>query len=98
MAKRMGNKPPEKWMQKADKSMERRGTKGDFKEEAQKRGMGVQELANKVMRNTEAYPSALVKQANFAKNAAKISKDNKRSSASHKSRTEARRNKRSART
>jgi len=45
--------------------------KGTFTAAAKKRGMGVQEFASKVMENKEDYSSAMVKKANFAKNAAK---------------------------
>ena len=45
--------------------------KGAFTREAKRRGMGVQEFANKVMANKEDYSPLLVKRANFAKNAAK---------------------------
>lgn len=45
--------------------------KGKFTEAAKRRGMGVQEFANKVMANKEDYSPLLVKRANFAKNAAK---------------------------
>ena len=45
--------------------------KGKFTLEAKRRGMGVQEFANKVMANKEDYSPLLVKRANFAKNAAK---------------------------
>lgn len=45
--------------------------KGKFTAAAKRRGMGVQEFANKVMANKEDYSPLLVKRANFAKNAAK---------------------------
>ena len=43
---------------------------GKFTEWAQKRGMTVQEAANKVMANRSKYTADVVKMANFAKNAA----------------------------
>ena len=43
---------------------------GKFTRWAQARGMSVQEAASKVMSNTDEYPPAVVKMANFAKNAA----------------------------
>ena len=43
---------------------------GKFTRWAEARGMSVQEAANKVMSNTDEYPPAVVKMANFAKNAA----------------------------
>jgi hypothetical protein len=42
--------------------------KGKFTAQAQARGMGVQEFANKVMANKEDYSPTTVKRANFAKN------------------------------
>lgn len=45
--------------------------RGTFTAEAKKRGMGVQEFASKVMSNKEEYSPAMVKKANFAKNASK---------------------------
>ena len=43
---------------------------GKFTRWAEARGMSVQEAASKVMANTDEYPPAVVKMANFAKNAA----------------------------
>jgi len=43
---------------------------GKFTRWAEARGMSVQEAASKVMSNTDEYPPAVVKMANFAKNAA----------------------------
>jgi hypothetical protein len=43
---------------------------GKFTRWAQARGMSVQDAASKVMANTDEYPPAVVKMANFAKNAA----------------------------
>lgn len=48
--------------------------RGTFTAAAKKRGMGVQEFAGKVMANKEDYSSAMVKKANFARNAAKWKK------------------------
>ena len=45
--------------------------RGTFTAAAKKRGMGVQEFASKVLANKENYSSAMVKKANFARNAAK---------------------------
>ena len=44
--------------------------KGKFTKWAEARGMSVQAAANKVMANTDQYPTSVVKMANFAKNAA----------------------------
>lgn len=46
--------------------------KGKFTAQAQARGMGVQEFANKVMANKEDYSPTTVKRANFARNAKKF--------------------------
>jgi hypothetical protein len=45
--------------------------KGTFTEAASKHDMGVQEFASKVLANKEDYSSAMIKKANFARNAAK---------------------------
>lgn len=45
--------------------------RGTFTAAAKKRNMGVQEFASKVLANKENYSSAMVKKANFAKNAKK---------------------------
>ena len=45
--------------------------RGTFTAAAKQRGMGVQEFANKVLANKDNYSSAMVKKANFARNAAK---------------------------
>lgn len=44
--------------------------RGTFTRAAKKHNMGVQEFANHVLNNKENYSSAMVKKANFAKNAA----------------------------
>ena len=59
-----------KWIQKATKKMEKKGTKGAFSRSAQKAGMSTKAYANKVLHDPHA--SALQKKrANFAKNVAK---------------------------
>ena len=45
--------------------------KSTFTAAAKKRGLVVQELATKVLKNKKEYSSAMVKKANFAKNAKK---------------------------
>lgn len=45
--------------------------RGTFTAAAKKRGMGVQEFAGKVLANKSNYSTAMVKKANFAKNASK---------------------------
>lgn len=49
--------------------------RGTFTAAAKKRGLGVQEFADKVMANKSEYSTAMVKKANFAKNAAKWKKE-----------------------
>jgi hypothetical protein len=46
--------------------------RGKFTAQAESRGMGVQEFANKVMANPDEYSTTTVKRANFARNAAKF--------------------------
>lgn len=48
--------------------------RGTFTAAAKKRGKGVQEFARQVLANKENYSSAMVKKANFARNAAKWNK------------------------
>lgn len=48
--------------------------RGTFKAAATKHGMGVQEFASKVLRNKDSYSPAMVKKANFARNASKWNK------------------------
>ena len=45
--------------------------RGTFTAATPKHGMGVQEFASKVLRNKDSYSSAMVKKANFARNASK---------------------------
>ena len=45
--------------------------RGTFTEAAKRRGLGVQEFASRVLANKENYSPAMVKKANFARNAAK---------------------------
>ena len=49
--------------------------RGTFTTAAKKRGMGVQEFASKVLANKEDYSPAMVKKANFARNASKWKHD-----------------------
>ena len=48
--------------------------RGTFTTAATKHGMGVQEFASKVLRNKDSYSLAMVKKANFARNASKWNK------------------------
>ena len=48
--------------------------KGTFTKAAKQRGMGVQQFASKVLANKDNYSPAMVKKANFARNAAKWKK------------------------
>jgi len=45
--------------------------RGTFTAAASKHGMGVQEFASRVLRNKDSYSPAMVKKANFARNASK---------------------------
>lgn len=47
---------------------------GTFSAAATKHGMGVQEFADRVLRNKDSYSPAMVKKANFARNASKWNK------------------------
>ena len=49
--------------------------RGTFTAAATKHGMGVQAFANRVLANKENYSPAMVKKANFARNAAKLHAD-----------------------
>lgn len=49
--------------------------RGTFTTAAKKRGIGVQEFASKVLANKEDYSPAMVKKANFARNASKWKHD-----------------------
>lgn len=49
--------------------------RGTFKAQASKMGMGVQEAASHILANKENYSPAMVKKANFARNAAKWHED-----------------------
>lgn len=49
--------------------------RGTFTAAATKHGMGVQEFASKVLANKDNYSSAMVKKANFARNASKWKHD-----------------------
>lgn len=48
--------------------------RGSFTREAKKRGMSVQAFARHVLANRDRYSPAMVKKANFARNAAKWKK------------------------
>lgn len=50
------------------------GNEGKFTAKAKRAGMSVQAYAKKVLANKEKYPASTVKQANFARNAAKWNK------------------------
>ena len=49
--------------------------RGTFKAQATRMGMGVQEAASKILSNKEDYSPAMVKKANFARNAASWKKE-----------------------
>lgn len=52
----------------------KKSKRGTFTAAAKKRGMGVQEFAGKVLSDKDQYSSAMVKKANFARNAKKWKK------------------------
>ena len=67
-----------KWLQKADKKMEAKGTKGAFTAKAKKAGYdNVQEYAKHVLANKKDFDEETIKQAQFALNMGKIAKDRK---------------------
>ncbi len=67
-----------KWIQKADKEMEKKGTKGEFTRKAKAAGYdNVQEYARHVLANKDDYDEKTVKQAQFAAAMGKIAKDRK---------------------
>lgn len=65
---------PERMMNAKDGININPENKGKFTAWAKERGMSVAEAANKVMANTDEYSPAVVKMANFAKNARKFKK------------------------
>lgn len=67
-------KKPKKWMQKARKRMEKRGTVGTFREKARRRGMSTLEFAQKVLSGAIKADTETKQQANFARNAIRISR------------------------
>lgn len=64
----------DKWLQKASKEIEDKGTEGVFSAKAKKAGMSTKEYAAHVMANKDDFDPKTIKQANFAKNAIKASK------------------------
>ena len=77
----------DKWIQEAEKEMEKRGTEGAFTREARKRKMSVQAYARKVIRDTKqkekkgkkltSAEKKLYKRALFARNMGKLAKRRK---------------------
>ena len=75
------------WIQKADRSMERRGTEGSFTKEAKRHNMDVQQYAAKVVKDMEGKEKAgkkltagekkLLRRAVFARNMGKIAAERK---------------------
>ncbi len=59
------------WIQKAAKSMERRGTKGSLTAAAKKRGMDAMQFARYIKAHPDNFSPAMRKKANFAINANK---------------------------
>jgi SOS-response transcriptional repressor LexA len=61
-----------KWIQKATKRMEEKGTKGSFTRWAHAHGFdSPKAAASHVMAHKDKYSSSIVKKANFAKNVSK---------------------------
>jgi len=76
--KKLRDGAAKKWLQKADKSMEKRGTKGEFTRKAKAAGYdNVQEYAKHVLANKKDFDEETIKQAQFALNMGKIAKENK---------------------
>tara|TARA_R100000152_G_C6698913_1_gene128855 strand:+ start:419 stop:682 length:264 start_codon:yes stop_codon:yes gene_type:complete len=85
----------DKWIQEADKEMEKRGTEGAFTREARKNKMSVQAYARKVIRDTKqkekkgkkltAAEKKLYKRAIFARNMGKLASARERRDRSKKS-------------
>ena len=63
-----------KWLQKAEKRMEQKGTKGLFTKKAKRAGMGVQQYANYVLSHKNKFSKKTIEEAVFAKNANKVAK------------------------
>lgn len=60
-----------KWIQKAVKKMEEKGTKGSFSKAAKKAGKSTKAFAKKVLKKGSKASKAMKKKAQFAKNVAK---------------------------
>lgn len=60
--------------ERMQKAMSEGGTKGSFKAAASKADMGVQEFADHVLANKDEHSPAMVKKANFARNASSWNK------------------------
>lgn len=72
MAIEAGEDPTELMQMKHGGIHIKESKKGTFTAAAKKHGMGVQEFASKVLANKDKYSPAMVKKANFAKNATKF--------------------------
>ena len=68
----------EKWIQKVDEEMKRKGTVGAFTRQAERAGMSVHDFATRVMNNKEDYSEKTRERANFALTMEKIAKDRKK--------------------
>lgn len=62
------------WLARANREMERKGTKGKFSEQAREAGMGTQEFAARVLANPDQYDEKTVRRAHFARVMAKLAK------------------------
>ena len=63
-----------KWMQAAEATMEKKGTKGLFTKKAKRAGMSVQAYANYVLSHKGKFSTKTIREALFAKNAKKIAR------------------------
>lgn len=66
-----------KWIQKARKRMEKKGTVGAFSAQAKRAGMSTKAYASKVLANPSRYSANTVKRANFARNVSKSKRKKK---------------------
>ena len=63
-----------KWMQAAEATMEKKGTKGLFTKKAKRAGMSVQAYANYVLSHKGKFSTKTIREALFAKNAKRIAR------------------------
>ena len=71
-------KKKKKWMQVVAAEIEAKGTEGEFSRKAKRAGMTTLQYANKVLANKSRYSTKTIRQAVFAKNAIKASRNRKK--------------------